>query len=76
MGAVLLIILANWVKMARNGVNPFTAEATVISKIVNSQALEPKKSIESRLLELGELLEKGKITAVEHHEARIKILAE
>lgn len=72
---VIVLIAANWVKMTRNGVNPLTVQADLVTKLAKSELLGEQKSIESRLSELDRLLAENVISADEYKAARLKILS-
>jgi competence protein ComGC len=71
---VVILWVANLVKLRKSGINPLTAEADIINKVLASKAMAPSSSIEDRLAELDRLKTEGKISQDEHAAARAAVL--
>ena len=67
--------VANLLKLRKSGINPLTAQADIINKVMASQALSPSTSLEDRLAELDRLLAQGAISPQEHESARAAVLS-
>lgn len=85
-GLVLLLMLLGFCTfvylLVRNrrvlqaqGIDPFTAQAQLADKLLNSEVLAPHKSLEERLRELDDLHNRGVISDTEHATARAAALA-
>ncbi|HEX8304915.1 MAG TPA: SHOCT domain-containing protein [Jatrophihabitans sp.] len=84
-GAAVVLVVCGWIYSAmtfiRNrqvlrqaGLDPMTAESQLAIRLMRSQALgEPSAS--SRLAELGDLRDRGLITAEEYDARRAQIIA-
>jgi competence protein ComGC len=72
---VVVLWIANLLKLRKSGINPLTAEADIINKALASQAMAPSTSIEDRLAELDRLKAEGKISDEEHSAARAAVLS-
>jgi hypothetical protein len=60
------------------GLNPFVAKEQLEARLAQSQFMEPAspdKTIEERLAEIDDLLDRGVISVQEHDAARAKIIA-
>ncbi len=71
---VVVLWITNLIKLRKSGINPLTAEADIINKVLASQAMAPNASIEDRLAELDRLKFEGKISDEEHSAARAAVL--
>src|SRR5215469_467553 len=60
----------------RAGLDPMTHDAQVEAKIARARFMTESKSVEQRLADLDDLLQRGIITESERAEARARILAE
>ena len=72
---VVVLWIANLLKLRKSGINPLTAQADIINKVMASQALSPSTSLEDRLAELDRLLAQGAISPQEHESARAAVLS-
>lgn len=79
-GIVFVVTILGIVKGRRTlldaGIDPFTAQAQLAGKLLNSEVLAPHKSLEERLRELDDLHTRGVISEAEHATARAKVLAD
>ncbi|MHC5796205.1 SHOCT domain-containing protein [Lacisediminihabitans sp. FW035] len=75
-GIVISIAVAirNAARVRNSGHDPLTLQSDLAVKLLDSEALAPAKSLESRLLELDALLAKGTISKEEHAAARARLL--
>lgn len=76
--AVLVFIVVAAVKRKRAveaaGLDPFTADIQMATRMSQSQLFDAKQPLEQRLAELDDLRARGVITPQEHEEARRKAL--
>ncbi|QNE46888.1 hypothetical protein F1C58_08210 [Glaciihabitans sp. INWT7] len=70
----IALTIRNAARVRNSGHDPLSLQADLAVKLLDSEALTPAKSLESRLLELDALLSKGAITAEEHAAARARLL--
>jgi hypothetical protein len=64
--------------LRQGGLNPFVAKEQLEAKLAQSQMMEPAapdKTVEERLAEVDDLLDRGVITAQERDAARAKIIS-
>jgi hypothetical protein len=60
------------------GLNRFVAREQLESRLAQSQLMSPppaEKTVEQRLAEIDDLLDRGVITQEEHAQARVKIIS-
>ncbi|GEM_PF-1226841 len=85
MGVVVVLFIAvvafiiyaqvrNYRKIKSAGMDPMTLESELKAKLVQSNLLAPKESLEAKLAELSGLLTRGVITNEEYTQARQDLL--
>ncbi len=71
---IIALTIRNAARVRNSGHDPLSLQTDLAVKLLDSEALTPAKSLESRLLELDALLTKGTITSDEHAAARARLL--
>jgi len=72
--AVIALLVRNARKVSESGHDPFTLQADLAVKAIDSSLLAPAASVEERLAELDRLFAQGTITADEKAAARAELL--
>ena len=72
---IVIAITKNARKASQLGHDPFTMETELTARAIDSQLLQPERSLESRLAELDDLLARGVITPAEHATGRAEAIA-
>jgi hypothetical protein len=72
---IIALTIRNAARVRNSGHDPLTLQTDLAVKLLDSEALTPAKSLESRLLELDALLANGTITSDEQAAARARLLA-
>ncbi|MES2094702.1 MAG: SHOCT domain-containing protein [Actinomycetota bacterium] len=77
LGIVVTIALAvrNSARVRAAGHDPLTLRTDLAVKLLDSEALSTKATVEQRLKEVDDLLARGVISESEHSSARVAILA-
>lgn len=73
---IVVSIVRSGAKMRRAGVDPSTAQADLAIRVLQSEALAPRRTTEERLAEIERLHAAGHITDAERAAARAKLLGE
>lgn len=76
LGFIIFIWVRNYRSVKASGMDPFTLESTVATRIAKSQLLAEQKSVEQKLAELDDLRARGIITNEEFQQARHDTLRE
>lgn len=76
--AVFVLIIVSVVKrrhaVEEAGLDPFTADIQMATRVSQSAMFDPKQPLEQRLAEIDDLHRRGVITAEEYEQARRKAL--
>lgn len=72
--AVIVLAIVNFRRVRNSGHNPFTLEADLATRALDSRLLAPSRSVEDRLRELEGLRDRAVITPEEYTAARADIL--
>ena len=73
--AIIVFAVVNFRRIRKAGHNPFTLNADLASRALDSRLLAPDQPLEKRLDELDRLRAAGRITDEEHERARASILS-
>lgn len=72
--AVIALIIRNARTVRKSGHNPFTLQADLATRVLDSELLSARRPIEDRLHELDALRSRGAISEAEHAAARAEVL--